>query len=195
MSGFFIVFEGPDGAGTTTHSERLADALRAEGKEVLLTAEPSEGPVGKHIRDELKSHSGLSPREYQELFVNDRAWHLEHVIKPALRKGIIVISDRYIPSTLMYGASQGLPMEWLQEMNKDFLKPDVMIFTLPPFEVSWPRVAKRTEKDPFEQKDLQKKIHQAYIDMAEQDPSIHTIDTSGDKDEVAKKIRSFVTVP
>ncbi len=193
MSGFFIVFEGPDGAGTTTHSEWLADALRRKGKDVLLTAEPSEGPVGQHIRSELKAHSGITPREYQELFVNDRAWHVEHIIKPALRKGAIVISDRYVPSTLIYGASQGLPQEWLHEMNKDFLKPDLMIFTLPPVEVCWARVSKRPEKDSFEQQDLQKKIHQAYVDMANADSSIRVIDTSGEKDVVEEQIRTLVT--
>lgn len=194
MSGIFIVFEGPDGAGTTTHASRLADALRAEGHDVLLTAEPSEGPVGLHIRTELKSNSGVTPREYQELFINDRAWHVEHVIKPALLKEQIVICDRYVPSTVIYGTSQGLPEQWLKDMNKDFPKPDVMIFTLPPLEICWARISKRTEKDAFEKKDLQMKIHQLYKEMAESDPSIFVIDTSGEKDIVSKQIRDIVKI-
>lgn len=192
MKTLFIVFEGPDGAGTTTHARLLAERLKEEGKDVLLTAEPTDGPVGQQIRSHLKSNDAITPMELQKLFVEDRAWHLEHIILPALKRETIVICDRYIPSTLIYGSSLGLPLRPLQELNKKFIQPDVTIFTLPPFETCWARVAKRPERDTFEREELQRKIYDAYVNMAKENPKIHVIDTSKDKDVVAQEIRALV---
>ncbi len=91
----FIVLEGPDGGGTTTHSARLAQHLRAAGTDVLLTAEPSDGSIGTHISSILDEHRPMPADALQLLFCADRAQHLAQVIEPALREGKTVICDRY----------------------------------------------------------------------------------------------------
>src|SRR5215211_6152531 len=104
LPGFFIVIEGIDGCGSTTHSKRLAKALRTEGREVRLTCEPTTGPIGALIRHVLQKRlfvpDAEGPRAFAWstmglLFAADRLDHLDSTVIPALRDGAIVVSDRY----------------------------------------------------------------------------------------------------
>jgi len=193
MAGYLIVFEGPDGSGTTLHTALLAEHLQAEGLDVLTTCEPTDGPIGQQIRDTLHSGEELSPASLQELFVQDRAWHLEHVIQPALDAGKTVITDRYLHSTLAYGQALGLPLKWLKDLNKDFIQPDVLFLLLPPYEICVERMGRREKHDSLEEESIQHKVYGAYRSLAEADPSIHVIDTSGEKQEVAEEIFNVVS--
>lgn len=188
----FIVLEGPDGAGTTTHCALLADALKAKGHEVLLTAEPTDGPIGKFIREQLKQKTIPSPEALQLLFCADRAWHVETVIKPALKAGKIVICDRYVTSTLLYGEALGINAEWLASLNANFLKPDIELFTLPPLDICLQRMGKREVKDVFEKEEFTKRVHGLYVRFSKDHKEIITIDTSGERHIVAGEIRSAV---
>lgn len=188
MSGRFIVLEGPDGSGTTTHSKLLAEALRAKGEDVLLTAEPTDCSIGKFIREQLKLKTIESPSALQLLFCADRAWHIEKVIKPALAAGKTVISDRYVVSTLVYGEALGLDPDWLIQVNTPFVEPDVLIFAMPPLRVCLDRIQKRTQLDVFENDKFQKKVYDLYEKAAAEDPSAVMIDTGGDKHVVAAQI-------
>jgi dTMP kinase len=191
MKGHFIVLEGPDAAGTSTHVGFLAAKLEAQRYSVLKTAEPTDGPVGKQIREFLKS-GAADPMELQKLFTSDRAWHVKNVIEPALAEGKIVICDRYRHSTLIYAEAQGLPVAELAALNEQFPKPDCVIFTLPPMRICLERLARRTEKEVFEQSDFQEKIHLGYHAMASHDPTIHVVDTSGRKEDSAGEIWEIV---
>ncbi len=193
MRGSFIVIEGPDGAGTTLHARLLAERLRAGGREVLVTAEPTDGPVGALIRSCLKGSAHLPSSALQLLFTADRAWHIDHVILPALESGTIVISDRYAASTIAYGVALGLEEGWLKNLNKNFLQPDVQVFTLPPLSVCMERLSRRENTDILEERNLQEKIHGAYRTLASDDPSIAVIDTSGEKQYAANEIWSIVS--
>ena len=102
------------------------------------------------------------------------------------------LSRARFPRCVNHGSSLGLPLEELQELNKKFIQADVTIFTLPPFETCWARVAKRAERDSFEREELQRKIYDAYVKMAKEDPRIHVIDTSREKDAVAKEISALL---
>jgi dTMP kinase len=187
MSALFIVFEGPDGAGTTRHTALLAKKLREEGKEVIITAEPTQGTHGQRIREML--HSGnAGSEELQKLFIADRAEHLEKLVQPSLLLGNIVISDRFVPSTLVYGEAQGIPLRLLQNMNKNFIQPDLLFVLLPPFEVAWERVERRDVRDSFEQVAFQRKVHEGYRRYAKEHPEAIVIDTSGTKEESAERI-------
>lgn len=192
MSGRFIVLEGPDGSGTTTHSALLAETLRARGKDVLLTAEPTDSPIGTFIREQLKNHTIESPSALQLLFCADRAWHIEKVIKPALAAGKTVISDRYVISTLVYGEALGLDPDWLVRVNTPFLEPDIMIIALPPLHVCLNRIMKRTQLDVFENSRFQKLVYDLYEKAGAEDPSVHVIDTGGEKEDVAREILKIV---
>jgi dTMP kinase len=188
MQGTFIVLEGPDGAGTTYHAEALAKALKARGREVLLTAEPTNGTIGNFIRRSLKEGATLSPLALQLLFTADRAEHVESVIIPALDRGMTVISDRYIPSTLIYGEALDLPKEKLEIMNKKFIQPDDLFLLLPPYDVLRDRIARRDARDAFESDALQRKVYAGYVRYAKSHPDAIVIDTSGEKDAAAEEI-------
>lgn len=190
-SGTFVVLEGPDGSGTTTHAKLLAQTLAGEHANVLYTAEPTDGPVGSAIRGFLRS--GTLPHDaLQLLFTADRAWHVHQEIEPTIAAGGIVISDRYALSTLAYGEALGLDPAWLLEMNKKFIQPDCTILTLPPLSVCMERIGERGIHDVMEVRDLQERIHASYTRMAAQDPSIVMIDTSVPADEAALSILNAV---
>lgn len=189
----FIVLEGPDGAGTTFHSAKLAEALRAQGNDVLLTAEPTDSPIGKFIRKQLEEKTIPSPAALQLLFCADRAWHVDTVIKPALAAGKTVISDRYLTSTLVYGEALGLDAAWLAEINKVFPRSDTLIFALPGLDVCIARMEKRGKQDVFENRPFADKIYKLYERMAMNDSLIHIVDTSLEKEEVAKKMLQLAT--
>jgi len=188
MRGIFIVLEGPDGAGTTKHSKLLADRLAREKQPVLCTFEPTDGPIGSAIRSDLHAGKSFSPLDLQRRFCDDRAWHLTEVIEPALRKGTTVVSDRYFHSTIAYGLALGLGRAELDDMNKKFIRPDSTLFLLPPFTVLQDRMTRRDHTDALERTELQRKVYDAYRLLAEEDPSIRVIDTSGSLEEVAEII-------
>ncbi len=101
--GLFISFEGVDGAGKTTQVERLAEFWRARGREVVVTREPGGTELGTRIR-QLLLHGAepIAPRSEALLFAADRAQHVAQVVRPALDRGAIVITDRYLDSSLAY---------------------------------------------------------------------------------------------
>ncbi len=191
MSAFFIVLDGPDGSGTTTQSELLATKLRADGLDVVVTAEPTNGEIGKGIRHWLKTGS-LPADALQLVFTADRADHVSKVIQPALKAGKVVICDRYIPSTLVYGAIQGVPMSWLQAANAQFPTPDILFLALPPLEVCMKRLQKREQKDFFETEGIQARLHDVYRTYATTKPDAIVIDTSGEKEATTKALYDAV---
>lgn len=188
MKGKFIVLEGPDGSGTTTHTKLLAERLRKEGHDVLLTAEPTDSAIGKFIREQLKLKTIPSASALQLLFCADRAAHIETVIKPALAAGKTVVSDRYVISTLVYGEALGLNPEWLLQVNTPFLEPDVMMIALPDFHICKERVMKRRQLEVFENAKFMQKVWDGYDKVLSDDHSIKHIDTGKSLDVSAKEI-------
>jgi len=145
--GRFIVLEGLDGAGTTTQCAAIARAFRAEGAAVEITMEPSGGPIGTLIRQALTHRVGLpggrplTAETLALLFAADRVDHLAGEIEPALERGALVLSDRYLLSSLAYqGAQVGLA--WVSQVNARARTPDLTLF----LEVS-PRVAASRRAD------------------------------------------------
>jgi dTMP kinase len=171
----------------------LAETLKAQGEEVVLTAEPTDSPIGKFIREQLQAKSVECPSALQLLFCADRAWHIEKVIKPALAAGKTVISDRYVISTLIYGEALGLDPDWLVRVNTPFLEPDLMIIALPPLRVCIERIMKRKQLDVFENTRFQKKVYDLYEKAGAEDDAAVVIDTSGEREDVAKEILRAVS--
>src|SRR3989344_6163988 len=120
----FITIEGLDGAGLSTQAGLLRDYLLKKKKKVILTKEMTDGLVGGLIKAALRKEWDTGNLTIQNLFTADRAHHLATEIEPALKKGLIVVSDRYILSTLAYGALD-VPLQYLKQMNALFRKPDL----------------------------------------------------------------------
>ncbi|MEV6329599.1 dTMP kinase [Streptomyces sp. NPDC051909] len=120
-TGFFIALEGGDGAGKSTQVEALAEWIRAKGHEVVVTREPGATPIGKRLRMILLdvSSAGLSNRAEALLYAADRAEHVDSLVRPALERGAVVISDRYIDSSVAYqGAGRDLSATEISRINR-----------------------------------------------------------------------------
>ena len=167
--GKFIVLEGLDGAGTTTQLDRLAGKIRASGMAVFTTREPSDGPLGLLLRQALSGRlslpAGRGPLSAETLalmFAADRMDHLHAQVRPALEAGTVVLCDRYVLSSLAYqGAS--VPMEWVNELNREALSPDLTLF----IEVDAETAATRRQlrgapAELFEEDGLQRRIAAQY---------------------------------
>jgi dTMP kinase len=114
----FVTFEGVDGSGKSTQARLLAERLRSEGREVVLTREPGGTEAGERIRELLLHGKGLAPWAEASLFAAARAQLVDEVIRPALARGADVVSDRYLDSSLAYqGIARGLGVERVLELN------------------------------------------------------------------------------
>ncbi|MCY1047761.1 dTMP kinase [Corallococcus sp. bb12-1] len=168
--GRFIVLEGLDGAGTTTQTERLAAALRADGHGVVTTREPSDGPVGTMLRQALTGRLGLpqgrgplAPETLALLFAADRTDHLHARVLPALEEGKVVLCDRYVLSSLAYqGAS--LPMAWVDTVNAHAVSPDLTLFVgVDPKVAAKRRAVRGGPAELFEADEAQRRIAKQYL--------------------------------
>lgn len=179
----FIVLDGPDGAGKTTQVLRLADALRSHGRRVLVTAEPSKGPIGTYIRRHLDPET--PPEVLACLFAGDRREHLELEVEPALASGLDVVCDRYIPSSLAY---QGALAEGL---NRDLRRPDLtVLLKLSPSAAS-ARLSARGGADAWE-RERQATAHASYAlaaaTLSGWGWNVVEVDAEGVEEDVAARI-------
>lgn len=191
--GRFIVFEGPDGSGQTTQARLLRDFLRERGHKVLLTKEPTvDSRVSPKIRAILEKKAIADPQTLQLLFTQDRREHLKREIEPALKRGEIVISDRYFFSTFAYGMAEGLRLGWLININDDFLMPDLTFFLKVRPEICMQRIEGRKDvRTRFEQEEKLKKICQAYESVLERF-KIEVVDGEKPIEEVAERVQKAV---
>ncbi len=171
MSGRFIVFEGLDGSGTTTQARMLVRWLEAQGRAALFTAEPSSGPVGTLLRqalaDRLKGADGgpLRPGVVAALFVADRVDHLASEIEPALARGVDVVCDRYVYSSLAYQGVENDPA-WVAAMNAPMRRPDLVLYLRVPTEVAAARrAARKGEVEIYEVDAFQREVARGYEEV------------------------------
>lgn len=193
--GKFIVFEGPDGSGQSTQSSLLKDFLTKKGYEVVLTKEPTvDSEAGKKIKKILEKEIEADSEELQQLFVQDRKEHLENLIIPSLKEGKFVISDRYSFSTFCFGASAGLDMEKLIEMNKGFMLPDLTFILNVRPEVCVARITKRgTKKTLFEVKERLERVMENYKKMPSRFENVKIIDGEKSIEEISEEIKRVVS--
>jgi dTMP kinase len=175
--GRFIVLEGLDGSGTTTQAERIAAALRSQGHRVLMTREPSDGPIGGQIRLALSGRLGLplgrgplTEDTLALLFAADRLDHLASVVDPALGRGELVVCDRYLLSSLAYQGS-ALPMEWVEQLNARARAPDLTLFLeIDVATAARRRAARGGEPELFEADERQARIARRYLEAIRRRP-------------------------
>lgn len=162
-AGLFITFEGIDGAGKSTHIAALAEAFRAAGRSVALTREPGGTPLAEKLRD-LVLNDAMDPLSEALLMFAARRDHLQQVIEPALRRGEVVLCDRFTDATFAYqGSGRGFDLEVLRQLERwvqarpdsaQLRHPDLTVwFDLPPA-VAAQRLASAREPDRFESQPL-----------------------------------------
>ncbi len=205
-SGLFVVFEGGEGAGKSTQLAALAERLRGQGREVVVTREPGATEVGERIRSLLlgTSDEAPSPRAEALLYAADRAHHVATVVRPALVRGAVVISDRYVDSSLAYqGAGRTLPVDevsWLSSWATGGLKPDLVVLLDVDPHTGLSRVASRNVgADRLEAESIafHERVRYAFLDLAANDPKRYLVlDASRPVGEttasVARRVQEFL---
>lgn len=182
MSGKFITFEGIDGSGKSTQLRMLAYELQQRGVDIVTTCEPGGTPLGRALREAfLETWEHVAPMAELLAFAADRAQHVEHLIKPSLAAGKLVISDRYADATYAYqGAGRGFPEEKVLQvidLATGGLKPDLTLF----FDITVAEAVQRmsardeahTRKNRMdaEPEEFYSRVRAAYLGIAEREPA------------------------
>lgn len=187
--GVLICVEGLDGCGKTTQAKMLVKRLKRDF-DAVYTAEPSKGEIGRFIK-RYCLHSDKRGSSVVEalLFAADRFEHVENEILPALGKGKIVVSDRYVYSSLAYQGAAGLELDWIEKLNEHAVRPDLAIF----IDVAPETVVQRLKprKSVMENLETQRKVREVYLRFVEKG-ELMTVDGNGSKGEVAETIMTLV---
>jgi dTMP kinase len=166
-AGKLLVLEGIDGAGTTTQARRLVAALAARGHVAHLTREPSDGPIGRLLRDFLGGqHAPVDATTMALLFAADRADHLAREVEPALARGALVVSDRWYHSSLAYqGADE--ERDWILELNARARRPDLTILLdVEPELAAARRAAEGRREELYDRLEMQRRVAAGYREVA-----------------------------
>jgi dTMP kinase len=188
--GAFIVLEGGDGSGKTTQARLLQSALRHAGYKVHSTAEPSRSTVGRLIRRRILHGKKASPEVEALLFAADRFLHLESEILPALANGKIVVCDRYMYASFAYQGAQGVNADWLREINRFAVKPDLALYLDVPAETGMSRI--RRKKSILEKLELQRRVRDEYLRLV-QAGELTLVDSTQPITKVSENILDLVT--
>ncbi|MEV6694508.1 dTMP kinase [Micromonospora sp. NPDC051196] len=203
-AGLFVVFEGGEGAGKSTQLAQLAERLRDEGRDVVVTREPGATGIGTRIRslvlDNSTDDEAPSPRAEALLYAADRAHHVATVVRPALSRGAVVISDRYVDSSLAYqGAGRTLPVDelsWLSSWATGGLKPDLVVLLDIDPRTGLSRVAERNRAaDRLEAESLafHERVRYAFLDLAAADPKRYLVlDAGHPAEQISERVADRV---
>jgi len=189
--GALIAVEGIDGMGKSTQVERLAARLNDQGWTAVATREPTQGPWGRKIRALAREgRRDVSPEDELDWFLRDRMEHVESVIRPGLRAGRIVVTDRYYFSTMAYQGARGIDPQRIREMNEAlFPRPDLVILLRGEPRLGLARIARDREGGAdagYEQARYLERVAGLFAQF--RDPAIRVIDARGTPDEVAARI-------
>ncbi len=197
--GLFLAFEGGEGAGKTTQARLIAIWLREQGYDVVTTHEPGATKVGMRLRALLldTAHAGMSPHAEALMYAADRAEHVSSVIEPALARGAVVITDRYIDSSLAYqGAGRGLRTAEIAKLNSwatGGRMPDLTILLDMPPEAGLGRRTRSADRLEAEPAEFHRRVRAGFLALARAEPSRYlVIDASQPVDEVTREIKDRI---
>ena len=203
MKNIFIVLDGLDGSGKGEMINRLHNYLFSKSKDykILSTREPSSGKYGKEIRELLKTEKDpkANAENFLDLYIKDREDHLKETILPFLNSATninIVIWDRYYYSTIAFQHTQGIELNKVIELNKDFKQPDIaFILDLPP-EIALERIGNRgKQKEKFEQLEFMQTLRKNFLELKQHiTDNIKIIDASKTKEEVFNQIKKEIDI-
>ena len=193
--GLFLTFEGGDGVGKTTQTRILAEALRAEGVEVLVTREPGGTDLGAEIRRLLLDGGHVDPRAEALLYAADRAHHVATLVRPALERGAVVVSDRYLDSSVAYqGAARSLGPQEVRDLSlwaTEGLLPDLTVLLDGDPDLAERRTTGRGAKDRLEQEEdaFRVALREQFLTLAEGEPErFVVVDADRPVDQVADDV-------
>lgn len=197
--GLFVAFEGGDGAGKSTQARVLGEWLEQRGYAVRHTREPGGTALGREIR-ELLLHGedgSVSPRAEALLFAADRAHHVATLVRPALERGEVVLTDRYLDSSVAYqGAARDLGHEEIRQLSLwavDGLVPDLTVLLDVPAGVGRERRGTVHDRLERETDDFHDRVRQGFLDLAARDPARYAVlDATGGVQDLAAAVRSRV---
>ena len=199
LPGVLVAVEGGEGAGKTTQSRALAVWLRDQGYDVVTTQEPGATRVGMRLRAILLdlSHKGLSSRAEALMYAADRAEHIDAVIRPALERGAIVVTDRFVDSSLAYqGAGRILPVEEVARLNRwatNGLVPDLTVVLDVPATVGLSRFASPADRIESEPPEFHERVRRGFRALADADPERYlVIDATLPTEEIARRVQERV---
>ncbi|NEB77871.1 dTMP kinase [Streptomyces sp. SID14478] len=193
-TGFFIALEGGDGAGKSTQAEALAEWIRGKGHEVVVTREPGATPVGKRLRSILLdvSSAGLSHRAEALLYAADRAEHVDTVVRPALERGAVVISDRYIDSSVAYqGAGRDLSPVEVSRINRwatSGLVPHLTVLLDVDPEAARERFTEAPDRLESEPMEFHARVRAGFLTLAAGDPGRYLVVDAGQEPEAVTTV-------
>ena len=189
----FVTFEGVDGSGKSTQAELAATYLRESGREVVATREPGGTPLGERIRELLLDGPEMTAWAEAALFASARAELAERVIRPTLSRGGIVVSDRYLDSSLAYqGVARGLGIEQVLELNAAVadLLPDRTFVLLVDEETSARRLGRSPDRIEREGAGFREAVQEGYRAIAERYPRrVVLLDGTAEREELAARVR------
>ncbi len=187
--GVFICIEGLDGSGKTTQAKLLAQKL-GKSHNAVYTAEPSRGKIGRFIRNRcLYGEKRLSSVVEALLFAADRVEHVETEVLPALHQGKLVVSDRYLYSSIAYQGATGLSIEWIEKINEHALQPDLAVFIDVDPETAMQRL--KPNKSVMENMETQQKVRKIYLEFVEKGV-LTKINGDQPENEVARELYAVV---
>ena len=202
MKGKFITLEGIDGSGKSTQLAMLAAELRRRGSQVVTTREPGGTPLGQALRGAFLETSGpVAPMAELLSFAADRAQHVEHLIKPEVAAGKVVISDRYADATFAYqGAGRGFSEDQVNtviELATGGLKPDLtLFFDIPPDEAMARMTARADEhrnRMDDETEEFYSRVREAYVRIAQREAvRFIVVDGCGTIDDIHARVMDIV---
>jgi dTMP kinase len=205
VPGTFITFEGIDGSGKSTQLRLLANFLRAQGCDALLTREPGGTTLGLRLRAALlDAMEEVDPLTELLVFAADRAQHVRRMLRPALEAGRVVISDRYADATVAYqGAGRGFSPELISQIVQlatEGLKPDLTLLFDVSIEESTNRTTRRStsktltrDRLDIEHADFHTRVRDAYLQIALAEPErVKLIDTSGPVERTQERVKAII---
>lgn len=188
-----IAIEGIDGTGKSTQAKRLGEWFESQGREVVLSREPTDGPWGKKLRDSAAT-GRLSPEEELQYFLNDRRQHVEELISPALAAGKVVILDRYYFSSMAYQGSRGFNPREIRRLNEAFAPaPDFLLILDLDVDTALQRISLRGgSTDEFEKRESLQSCRDTFLSLRDE-TFARMISADGTPDEISARIRLAVS--
>ena len=205
MVGTFISFDGGPGSGKGTMIKKTFEYIFDKSKKydnILITDQPTNGPFGIKVRELIKKQKGSHDLAHEifQAFVNDREWHIEHTIKPALENNFVVLADRYKYSGAAYQAAQGISLDEVLSVERKFLAPDLaIILDVEPNE-ALRRISSAEDKDKrkitdnFRQLEFVSNLQKYFLKMPSFFPNenIHLINANTQIPSVFEQIKSLL---